>query len=435
MTLSSTIRLAGSYLRTHFRRHVFIIIILAFSFGIIMTVTTVTAGMEYNLFLTAEHHYGGDVFIFGNDNPKIRLTRPDEILRVIDVQRITYRKAVLRTLSYSDGVLYFAGTAVRQKYVFGIDWNAEEDSFRHLLFADGAPPSGLSENDIIISSAIADQLHARRGDDLTLEVLTVNGQKNTGTFVVRGIIEDRSIFGYFKCYTDRRRLNELLGFNPDDCSWIGFYYTNHDPAYFTAKAYQVYNALKDRYPMVKPADTREEFAEVFSDPGTASIFRMPVFTLNAYISQVSDLLTALRIVSYFVFITMLIIALASMSVSYRLILHERSREIGTLRVMGLQSASTQVLLLAESLLVIVMAACLGMALSLLLNWVLSLFSYSWIPGFDMLLYKGRLTAVYPASIIMTNMVVLLLTVLPAAWVPAFRIARADLPKVLFKETL
>ncbi len=433
MTVTHNIILAWSYLRTHFRRHVFIILILGFSFGIIMAVTTLTAGMEQSVFRIAELHYGGHVFIFGHDPQVIRLPQPGGIIRSLQERPIAYKKAALRTLSYMEGVLYFAGSATKQKYVFGIDWENEREAFQDHLFVDDLFPETLADNGIIISSSMASRLHARQGDDVTLSVLTKDKQTNTGTFVVRGIIKDASIFGYFKCYVDRQRLNALLGFDPDDCSWIGFYWDNRDPAFLSARAEEIYQALKDRYPMVPPADTREEFANVFSVPSPA--LELPVFTLNAYISQVSDLLSSMRLVSYFVYVTMLIIALASMSVSYRLILHERSREIGTLRVMGLSALDTQVLLLVESVMVVVIAVGVGLWLSLLFNWVLSLFSYSQIPGFDIFLYKGRLTAAYPPSMLLMNIVILLLTVLPAAWIPALRISRIDVTKALSKQTL
>ncbi len=432
MTIGNKIVLAAKNLRTHFRRHIFIAVILSFSFAVIMTATTVTTGMEGSVFRAAENHYGGDVFIYGYEQPIARVRPVDAMLRLLAPLHLEYRKISLRTLSYGDAILHFAGRTMRQKYVFGLDWRSEKNDFRDQLFADDVFPETLGDDGIIISAPIASQLHVRRGDDVILEVSTKDGQKNTGTFIVRGIIDDKSVFGYFKCYVDRKRLNSLIGFDPGDCSWIGFYFDAHDPGTLAKKASAVYAGLKDDYPMSPPASTREEFAAEFRRPFTG--LHYPVFTLFAYISQVSDLLTAVEIVTYFLFITMLVIAVASMSVSTRLMLHERAREIGTLRVMGLGSGDVQFVLVTESAMVFTISLCLGLALSVLLTWILSLFSYSWIPGFEIFLRRGRLTASYAPGTFFFNTAVFLAATLPAAWLTIRRISRSQLVRILSGES-
>jgi putative ABC transport system permease protein len=432
MTTANKIVLAGKFLRTHFRRHVFIVAILAFSFAVVMTATTTTAGMEENVFHAGENHYGGHVFLFGYDRPIFRIRPVASLLRTIDSLHMKPTKIALRTLSYDNGILHFAGRKMRLKYVFGMDWESEKAGFRDQAFADRSFPETLGANGIIISAPIAADLHARRGDGVILELATKDGQKNTGTFIVRGIIDDKSVFGYFKCYVDRKRLNALVGFDPGDCSWIGLYFAKHDAATLAKKATRLYAALRGKYPVLPPAVTREEFAKVFDQ--SADKLSYPVFTLFAYISQVSDLLVAVEVVMYFLFVTMIIIAIASMSVSMRLMLHERAREIGTLRVMGLGVMDIHVVLLMEAAMAFLLSLCLGLALSFIFNWVLSLFSYDRIPGFEIFLRQGKLSALYAPGTFFINTAVFLAATLPAAWLAIRRISSARLISVLSGET-
>ena len=386
--------------------------------------------MSGNVFRAAENHYGGDMFIIGFNNGRDKVPDTLPLMRTLDDAGFTYRKALFRTMINAEGVLYFSGFAVKQKYVFGIDWENEQSEFAALDFSEGGADFPSLDNGIFVSAAVAKELGARAGDDLDLEVTTTYGQKNTGKFVIKGIIRDNSIFGYYKCFISRSRLNQLIGYAPDECSWIGFLFDNKDPGYILEQAARVHTILARDFPVGPLVDTREAFQSEMSGSDAYPGFHYTIMTLNAYISQVGDLLSAMQLLAYFLYIMMIIITLSSITVTYRLILHERAREIGTVRVMGSTSFSTQVILVVEYLCLLILSIFLGFVLALLLNYLLSLFSYDWIPGFEIFLHKGRLTAAFPARLIVTNILIMVATTLPAVWIPAFRISRTELTKIL-----
>jgi putative ABC transport system permease protein len=430
MTIADTAHLAVTYIRSHSRRYVFLLAILGFSFAIITTITSLTAGMSRNVFAAAENHYGGHVFVIGFENGRDRVIDTAGILDAVHASGFACRKVALRTMGYAKAVLHFAGAAVKQKYVFGIDWENEKADFRNLDFSSGRADFEELADGIIVSSSTAAELQVRVGDDLTLEVPTAAGQKNTGRFIVRGIVRDNSIFGYYKCFISRSKLNALFGFPPTDCSWIGFYFDDTDPASLFDRAQALRGLLSGRFPIGTVVNTREDFAKELSASGSAAGFRYSIVTLTAYISQVADLLSAMKIISYALYAMMLVIALASIAVTYRLILHERSREIATVRVMGLSPFKVQAMLVIEYLLLFTAALVAGFALALFFSWILSLFSYSWIPSFEIFLRQGRLTADFPILLVVTNVSIMLLTTLPAIWLPAAGISRAGLAGIL-----
>ncbi|MBN1523574.1 MAG: FtsX-like permease family protein [Spirochaetales bacterium] len=431
MKIGYKILLSIKYLAGHFRRYIFLLVVLCFSFAVITATTTIVEGMTENVFLAAENHYAGHVFVLGYEKDKrsvLRITDSDTILNVVKNAGFKPAKTVLRTLSYNDASLYFSGVSVKQKYVYGIDWQVEQDDFKKLTFIDGEASDDFNNNGIFISEPVAHNLQARVNDDVLLEVQTKTGQKNTLKFIVRGIIRDSSIFGFFKCFVSRTSLNMLLGYDESDCSSIGLFFKKNDDLF--EKTDILYTALENIFSLGDPIKNREDFTEQIR--ADFSGFRYFVFPLSVYISQVSDLLTAMKFISYFLYVLMIIIAISSLTVTYRLILYERSREIGTVRVLGMQSWNTQIVLVFESVFLFLVAVIAGLFLSLLFTWILSMFSYESIPGFDLFLRKGKLTASYTPGIIFTNILILLLTVLPVVWIPMFNISRADIVNTLRK---
>ena len=282
------------------------------------------------------------------------------------------------------------------------------------------------DNSIFISEPVARELGARLGDDLVLEVITQTGQKNTGLVVVKGIIHDKSIFGYYKCFVQRTFLNNLLVYGPRQCSTIGLYFKDLNQLY--EKTEILYNALKRHIPMGPQIKIKEDLTRHISASWKG--IRYFTFPLHVYVSQVSDLLTAMKIISYFLYIIMIIIIVVSIFVTYRLILHERSAEIGTMSAIGFTIGDIQIILILESLFLFVISLLIGYLLSLVTIHILSLFSYSWIPGFEIFLYKGTLTAHFSFKTLCTNVLILLLCILPAVWIPSFQVTRRDLISTL-----
>ncbi|MBN2444209.1 MAG: ABC transporter permease [Spirochaetales bacterium] len=428
MTSINKFRLAGKYLLCHMRRYIFLLMAMSFGFGIIMTMTSLSQGMSQSIYQASQNHYAGHIFIMGfdkNTRTQARITRKDDILKAVAESGISPERIVIRTTSFAEGILYFAGNAVRQKYVYGVDWDVEMDDFQKLEFVSGGVDD-LHGNSILISEPVAKELHARVGDDVILEVITQTGQKNTGTLIVKGIIRDTSIFGYYKCFLDRDYLNELLVYEKDEASSIGLYFNNLHNLY--RKTEKLYAALKKNIPMGPPIRVKEDLTYNIGRKWDG--IRYFTFPLHVYVSQVADLLTAMEIVSYFLYIMMIIIIVVSIFVTYRLILHERSSEIGTMRAIGFTTIDIQIVLLFELLIVFAWAIGLGFLFSAGLVHFLSLFSYSRIPGFEIFLTRGKLTAVFTLPSAGMNILILLLCILPAVWIPSFQAVRTDLTKAL-----
>jgi putative ABC transport system permease protein len=429
MKIQTKIKLAAKYFSGHFRRYIFLLIAMSFGFAIITSMTSLASGMSRNIYNASQNHYAGHIFIVGfdkNARTQARITAREQILKAIDESGISPERVVFRTMSFGEGILYFAGNAVRQKYVYGVDWDVEMDDFRKLEFAAGGVDSVAGDNNIFISEPVARELGARFGDDLVLEVITRTGQKNTGRVVVKGIIRDKSIFGYYKCFVQREFLNKLLVYRPHQCSSIGLFFKDLNHLY--EKTEILYKALEKRIAMGPPVKVKEDLTRHIS--GSWKGIRYLTFPLHVYVSQVADLLAAMKIISYFLYIMMIIIIVVSIFVTYQLILHERSAEIGTMQAIGFTEGDIQGVLILESLFVFFISIIIGFILSRVIVNVLSLFSFSWIPGFEIFLHKGSLTTHVSFQTLCTNVLILFLCILPAVWIPSFQVTRRELTSAL-----
>ena len=416
--------LALKYLSGHYKRYIFLVMAVSFGFAIITTMTSLSEGMYRNVYRVAQQHYGGQLFVLGfhKQYGNMGLIQDDGIiLRSIEALDKKPDRTVKRTLYFADGILFFAGNSSRQKNVYGVDWDVEAEEFSKLDYAYGNSEGLSGTNGILISEPVSKQINARIGDDIVLKVKTKTGQNNTGTFVVRGIFRDASIFGYYKCFVDRSYLNNLLAFNEEDYSSIGFFYEKPEDA--REQSVLLYNLLEKELPMAPAINKKEEYS--FQLDGQWKGIRYFVMTLQLFVSQVSDLLIAMELISYFIYIMITLIVLVSISVTYRLIIHEMS-EIGTMRAIGLQRSDILKILVTEALFIFIISIVMGGVMSLLILWIISFFSFSFIPGFDIFMNKGRLLPYFTFNDIVTNIVLLAAIIFPALWIPSFRASRLKL---------
>jgi ABC-type lipoprotein release transport system permease subunit len=403
---------------------------LAFGFGIVTLITSVKDGMYENVYNSAQGHYAGDIITVGNDKDtgsQIHMTENerDAILQTIAETNINPRQVVMRTHFSEKGMLYYNGAALRLKYVIGVDWDKETSYFDNLTYQERQ--TGMAgEDTILLSAPVAQSLGAHTGDRLILETETRYGQSNTGAFVVGGIVEDSTIFGYYKAYVSRPALNRLLLYREGECSMIGMFLNGQRAAESRKAAF--HDALAGKIQTGPLVRDRDELAHERDQPWEG--VKIFVITIPVYLSEVADLLGAMNIIAYFLYGMMLAIILVSALVTYRLILHERSREVGTMRAIGFYEGDVRRILVTETIGLALLSLLAGFAFSLLAFAVLRLIPFSWLPSFEIFMKDGRLMILYLPRTLLINLAAVLSLLLAAVWFPAFRSSRTPLPGIL-----
>jgi putative ABC transport system permease protein len=424
--------LALKYLIRYRRRYLFLFAALTFGFSIVTLITSIKDGMYENVYNSAQDHYAGDIISVGYDadttasSGHLDTASVDTILAAIEETGMNPSRIVKRTLFGERGVLYYNGAAVRQKYIVGVDWENETQYFSRLMYQE-PPRQPLADDDtIVISAPVAAELGARIGDRLILEVETRWGQKNTGVFIIGAIVEDYTIFGYYKSYISHSALNGLLLYAPEDCSTIGMYFPSSGGVEKKRAIFQA--ALEGKIQTAPIVRDRDELEVEKTKPWTG--IKVYVLTMTVYLSEVADLLGAMNILTYFLYGMLLLIIYVSAVVTYRLILHERSRELGTMRVIGFQGVDIQGILVMETLGLGVFSLIAGFVFAGFLSWAIRFVPLSWFPSITIFMKNGKLTALYLPKTMMTNIAAIFCALIIAVWGPAFRFSRKPLPGIL-----
>jgi len=430
-------KLGFKYLYRHKKRYTFLLAALVFCFGIVTFITSTKDRMYDNLYYTAQSHYAGDVVAVGY-NESIGITHhlgSEElaaIMSAVEESAINPVNTLKRTLFGNTGAVYFNGISVVQKYIIGCDWENEEFVFSRMDFSSPiVHPVG--DDSIVISAPVANQLGAATGDIVILEVSNKWGQKNTGQFIVSGIVQDSSIFGYYKVYVSRLSLNRLLLFNDEDCSLIGFFFESRSMA--EENRARLYRAMRHRIQTGSLIKNREEMINETSWPYSWENTKVFLFTLPVYLSEIDSLLNAMDLLTYLLYGVMLVIIFVSASVTYRLIMHERTREMGVMRSIGFFGGDLRMVLWTEAGILGIISIFAGFILSVLISFGASFISFDWFPGFEIFLRSGKITALYLPGTIINNIILTLIVLAAAVIFPALRASRKNLPSLLSGEPL
>jgi len=434
------LRLGVKYLYCYRRRYGFLMAALVFSFAMVTLITSLKDGMHSNLYHTAQLHYSGDIVAMGYEANAAQIHHLGQeelsaLHRAAQAAGIKPSRTVLRTLNFQTSIVHFNGVAVQLRYLTGCDWDDERDLFSRMTF-DETPDLSPGDDGIFLSKATAQILGVLMGDSVLIEAETRYGQKNTQTFIVKGIIHDSSIFGYYKAYVSRVSLNRLMLFDDEDASMLGFFFDDMqaiNTQAFNHKRARLHEALTGNVQLNPLVHNREEFARELRRANEG--ITVSLYTLAVYLSEVSNLLAAMNIMTYFLYGIMLVIILVSVAVTYRLILYERTQELGTMRVIGFYGKDLRLVLWAEIAGVGAVSLALGFVLALALSWGVSRLSFSWFPSFEIFMRDGKLTALYLPATVLVNIAAVFMLLAVAVLFPSFRASRKSLPALLRGEPL
>ncbi|MDR0550601.1 MAG: FtsX-like permease family protein [Spirochaetaceae bacterium] len=292
----------------------------------------------------------------------------------------------------------------------------------------------LSTNSILLSLPIAQRINARVGDSVLVEIENRWGQKNTASFVVAGVFAESSIFSMYKSFVSREALNALAGFDEGECSVVGLYFDNKreiEPSRRKLIAALAEETADDGAPiqsaglMYSRSDWDTERDRDWKD----GIVLYPL-TLPVYLSDVSNLLQALNILTLLLYVMMLIIIYASAAVTYRLVFHERTREIAAMRAIGFYSRDIVLILTLETVFLAAASLVSGFILARAAGAALALLQFDWLPGVDMFLRGGRMSTVYKASSAALNSCAMYAMLIPAVFFPARKLSVSPLAEML-----
>ncbi len=324
------------------RRYRILLIALVLVSIVLTAVLATVLGMRDALHGKASRYFAGDLVVYGFDGSGDSLiTEPEAIWMAFEDFRESELgvKAVSSRSTYYDTEhteLFFSGYWIKQRRLVGVEWDKERPILDDFDFVSGGLPEMDDESAVLISSATARSLQIDVGDELLVSIKTEGGATNTGEFVVRGIFAEYSFFG-FTSYVHRRALNRLKRVPPERVNEMGIYLENPFGAERRG-ARLLANKLAEAVPVFGVIESRDDYIrEMGRERGRR---HYGVITISAQLQEISDLLQALSLVAGAVILMFLAIVVVGVGNTFAMIVWERTREVGTLRALGMQRGGT-----------------------------------------------------------------------------------------------
>jgi len=384
---------------------------------------TVISGAAYGAMETvkakASRYFAGHVSITGYTDGLQRLKDPEAVINAIERSKLHIRTVARRTIYYkNDASLFFGGETVRQRRLVGIDFQAEQRELANLDFSQGSVQAMLGEtgyDGILISSSAASILSARVGDDVNLYLTSDTGQYNTATLVVRGIFNETSLFGYV-AYMRNEDLNRLLLREHGEATDIAVYADSGTNPTVLAEELRIF--LSQDFPVYPALPTKDALYAALAHSGNS----LAVLSLDAHLAQIKSILDAFLIITYFVLAVFVLIVMVGILNTYRVIVYERTREIGTMRALGMGRRNVSVLFLFEALELSIIASTGGLIIGVALLQIVGFLDMGAIPAAGMFTDKGHLGFYLDPRIVGLNFAIMVGGVVAAALGPARKAA-------------
>ena len=325
------------------------------------------------------------------------------------------------------GRLLFSGRTAEQ-VISGVDWEAELELRRRLVLREGdigtvtADPRAL-----VLSEAAARRLGVAVGEEVLVRANTVTGQLNVGTLTVRGIMQDPGILGSVSSYAHREAVNEIINIAPES------YQAAHImlPAIESVDAVtrDLHAALASRATVADrtPRESMDLSSMSFvyqsgtSEPWSGS--RFVVSNINDYAGEIDQLAVTLNWVGTGVLLVLVIITMVGVINTFRMIMYERVREIGTMRAIGVQRRGIRRIFLWEAFLLATLGYVAGIIAAAIGAALIGLIAVPLDSPFALFTVGGTLTFPVAIGVLVLNYVMITLLTVGAAAIPARAAAR------------
>lgn len=438
------VRIAARNLWRQKKRSVLLGAAIAFGVVIITLVGSFTAGLTRSAEATFTELLGGHVYVNGTE-----LTGTGRRVAIIgDADLIESGLAEIedeivslqyRSQGFGDAIF---GSLEASIALEGVSWGEEEGLLDTLEVLDGdlstlAGETGRSA--LVMPSSTAEELQVAAGDTIVVRLNTVTGQRNVGDFRVAAVIRDASSFGFSSAYVDRSYLNELIGLAPTQFQSVAIELRTIDAMDATADEVRRFIAAAGQLdPEQDPDAVDEDGGPQGGPPGPFAAFatggrveeeerwdgtRFSITTVNDVLEPVATLVGILEGASFGLFLVLMAITGVGLLNTFRMILIERTREIGTIRAVGMQRRAVRRMFLLEAVMLALAGAAAGLVVAGIAALILGQIRFQDVAGLALLLDRGRFAfPVNVGNLLLTISTLLAITVV-SALLPARRAAR------------
>ena len=178
---------------------------------------------------------------------------------------------------------------------------------------------------------------------------------------------------------------EATGYPNSYVNRLSLYYKNHQVS--RAKLEALQEELSKHFAMYPLTDDKYKLIDA-ADASSTPLYGL--VELDANIKDLKSVTDAIQIVRLAIIVVLLIIVAVGISSTYRVIVMRRTTTIGIYRSLGMKPSGVRKLFLLEISWLLLAGYIAGILLTVLGAFILSRFTFSFIPAFDIFLQNGHL---------------------------------------------
>jgi putative ABC transport system permease protein len=275
---------------------------------------------------------------------------------------------------------------------------------------------------ILLFQKQAERLGVRVGDEVTLSAPIMKGQNNSLDVRVGAIAKDLGLISIMSAFVSAGTLHDLYEFDPDT-KGVFFIYLD-DPEDSEAVQERLRGALLDKGYLImerQDAPFYHKFDTVQGEAWTGQ--KLDITTYEGALAGMEMSVAIFDTVTGLLIGILLFIIIVGVMNTMWIAVRDRTREIGTLRAIGMGRGKVLAMFLLEAFLLSGGASLLGVGLGAALTQLITAMEIPVSTGFQVFLMSDTLRMVVaPDSVVKALVIIPLLTTV-GAWFPARRGAK------------
>lgn len=423
--LSVDLQIAARNLTRHRRRNLLLGGALAAVTALLVLLSALTAGVEQAMLVSSTTLLTGHVNVGGF----FKITSGSAAPLVTEVPRVSERvRALVPELDYLSSrgrgwAKAVSPSSSMDLVLSGVDVAQEPGFSRVIRPVEGRLEDLAQPNTVLLFQGQADRLKVKVNDVLTLSAPTARGVNNTADVRVAVIARNVGLLSAFSAFIQADTLRRLYGLSPTTTGAIHLYLRRPEDAPAVASRLRAALAA-DGWRVMDPEPQPywiKLMQKVPSEDWTGQ--KLDVTTWEDEMGQFKQFIFGLRaLTGLLVFVLMTVVVIGILN-TLAIAVRERTREIGTLRAIGMQRRKVLWLFILESALLGLAGAASGALLAALLAGVLDRIGIGIPEGMQVFLMQEKLSFLLRPGAVVGEVLFLAGVTVAASLLPARRAAR------------
>ena len=419
-----TLKLSLKNLTRQKRRSATLAIAIAFGFMIVTLFDTFVSGVVSNFENQFTQLFGGTVLIqglkklppeAGQKNSSLIHVMEDKgyLQQIVDKSKIKYSN--LNHYSNTSATMIFEGNT-SNAVVYGRDLT-DKNLIDALQIIEGNKDEFTLPNSIILTDKTAEALNVHINDTIIFKTTTIYGQNTVEDFIVRGIYKGNSFLGTLMAYTNIEDLNRVIELPEGGYTTFTVYLENKNDQYKLAQFIEE-EIRKNGKPVTEralavetnPANIGKGIEKQLTPEEIQwDGIKYAIETIYDELPFLSYVFFYVHAITLTILLVILLIVMVGIANTYKMVLYERIKEIGTMRALGTERKYVKRIFKNEATLLCLIGAVVGMLMAFFIGYSVSQITIeSEILSF--FLYKNHFTfKVSVFSIILQYALLIILT--------------------------